>query len=276
LIQIKPGTPTDGKQIPFISVLGGMAVESISGNSNTVLPSAIGDGYANSTSVYGGYEAHESPFGGIIAICGHISNPPNDPPDDNHKLEYKVQYRKAGDPGWKDITNKFRIWISTWDGVSWSMSHKDQTAPTGYYKYEEDLTPPVQRFIEGNVLAQWHTPVPEGDGLYEIRVLLRKPGALPSPGVPADHVSSNIVKVRVDNTRPDAEVSLDAGPCEFTTLALKLQENSKLRISISGTTAFWYCRMVHPLTISLNIGRFRHWYIHMGKNLHTRLCLHPE
>ena len=93
------------------------------------------------------------------------------------------------------------------------MSHKDQTAPFGYYLYEEDLTPPVQRFVEGDVLAQWHTPVYEGDGLYEIRVLLYKPGATPAPDVPADHVSSNVVKVMIDNKVPDAAVSLDAGPC---------------------------------------------------------------
>jgi hypothetical protein len=212
LIQIKPGTSPDGKQIPFISVAGGMAIESISGNTHTVLASSIGDGYANGPSVYGGYKAIESPFGGVIAICGHISNPPNDPPADSDKLEYKVQYRKSG-AGWQDVTNDFRIWISTWNGISWSMSHKDQTAPTGYYLYEEDLTPPVQRFVEGDVLAQWHTPVYEGDGLYEIRVLLYMPGAAPAPDVPADHVSSNVVKVMIDNKVPDAAVSLDLGPC---------------------------------------------------------------
>lgn len=212
LIQIKPGVPVKpGQQIPFISVVGGMAVESISGNPDTVLPSAIGDGYANGPSVYGGYNALESPFGGIIAICGHISNPPNNPAEVD-KLKYKVQYRKGGDPNWHDLTNTFRIWISTWDGVSWSMSHKDQIAVGGYYKYEEDLTLPIQRFVEGNVLAQWR-PAPEGDGLYDIRVLLYKPGAA-VPGCPPDHVCSNIVKVRIDNTRPNAEISLDTGPCE--------------------------------------------------------------
>ena len=214
LIQLKPTmVPVEpGQQIPFISVVGGMAIESISGSSYTVLPSAIGDGYANGPSVYGGFSALESPFGGVIAICGHISNPPNDP-DDFHKLKYKVQYKKSGAPNWQDITNTFRIWISKWDGVSWSMSHKDQSAPDGYYKYEEDLTAPIQHFVEGNVLAQWHTPVPDGDGLYEIRVLLYKAGAPSVPGVPADHIASNVVKVKIDNTPPKAEVSLDAGPC---------------------------------------------------------------
>ncbi|MHC4727149.1 MAG: hypothetical protein ACYS17_07940 [Planctomycetota bacterium] len=216
LIQIKPNRHDGTTQIPFITVVGQMAVESISGNPDTVIPSSIGYGYANGPSVLGGYSAIESPFGGTIAISGHISNPPN------HsaavpKLEYKVQYKKSMTPGWNDITNKFRIWISTWNGIMWSMSHKDQVATAGYYKYEEDLIPPVQHFVEGNVLSQWRTPVSEGDGLYYIRVLLKKPGAPPVPGVPAGHISSNVVKVMVDNTAPKALISLDAGPCtKFT------------------------------------------------------------
>ncbi|VVB88799.1 Uncharacterised protein [uncultured archaeon] len=212
LIQIKPGISIGpGEQISFISVVGGMAVNKISGNSETTIPSSIGDGYAN------GVNALESPFGGVVSICGHISNPPNDPVDAD-KLKYKVQYKKSGDT-WQDITNKFRIYISTWNGINWSQSPKDQVAVGGYYKYEEDLTPPVQRFVDasdysgGSVLSDWHTPVPEGDGLYEVRVLLFKPGAPPAPDVPADHISSNVVKVMIDNTRPQAEISLDAGPC---------------------------------------------------------------
>lgn len=253
LIQIKPGIPVEPeKQIPFISVVGGMAIESISGNPHTVLPSTIGDGYANGPSVYGGYNALESPFGGVIAICGHISNPPNDPADID-KLKYKVQYKKSGDPNWHDIANTFRIWISTWDGVSWSMSHKDQIAIGGYYKYEVDLIPPIQRFVEGDVLAQWHTPAPEGDGLYEIRVLLYKPGEPPAPGVPADHIASNVVKVMIDNTRPNADVSLDAGPCEFTTPGVKITGKFK-----ATDQHFWkYSLSVLPYPPSAN-DNFKH------------------
>jgi len=217
LIQIKPGDPVaEGEQIPFISVVGGMAIENISGNTHTVLPSAIGAGYANGTSVYGGYTALESPFGGVVAICGHISNPPDDPIIAGTKLEYKVQYR-GSDGIWHDITNKFKIWISTWNGFTntWSMSHKWQIPVNGYFEYEEDLEGEIQHFVEGNVFAQWHTPVPEGDGLYDVRALLFKHGAPYVPGVPADHISSNVVKVRVDNTKPDpVELTLDSGPCE--------------------------------------------------------------
>jgi len=218
LIQIKAvKTPIlPGEQVPFISTVGGMAIENISGNPDTAIASTIGDGYATGSSVLGGYPALESPFGGVIAIGGYISNPP-DEPEEFEKLRYKVQFRKQGATNWQDITNDFKIWISTWNGVSWSMSKTTQVATDGYYKYEEDLTTPVQRFVEGDVLAVLHTPLPDGDGLYEIRVLLYKSGVLYETGVPPDHVSSNVVKIMIDNTHPEAEVFLDAGACtKFT------------------------------------------------------------
>jgi hypothetical protein len=218
LMQLKPvKTPIPpGEQVPYISQIGGMAIANISGNDETVEPSTLGDGYANGVSVLGGYSGEESPFGGVIAICGHISNPPDNPVLGTF-LKYRVEYKKKGATNWQPITNDFKIWISTWNGVSWSMSDEMQKAPDGYYTYKEDLTPPVQQYVEGDVLAQWHTPVADGDGEYEIRVLLFKAGAPAVGDVPANHVKSNIVKVMIDNTRPDAKVFLDAGPCtKFT------------------------------------------------------------
>lgn len=220
LIQIKPGKFVEsGKQIPFITFVGGMVVNKISGNSETIIPSAIGDGYAN------GVNALESPFGSVISICGRISNPP-DITAGAAKLKYKVQYKKSTETNWHDIDNNFKIYISTWNGTTWSQSPESQIATSGYYEYKEDLSAPpgdiIQQFIDGSdygggsVLADWHTPVAGGDGLYEIRVLLYKLGAPPSPGVPADNISSNVIKIMVDNTSPNAEISLDAGPCEFT------------------------------------------------------------
>lgn len=211
LIQLKPAGITPGQQKPFIWSVGEMAVESIAGNPYTTLGSALGDGYANGPSVGGGFSAVESPFGGTIKITGTITHAPNNPAEID-KLRYKVQYRKVGvGTIWRDITNTFRIWLRI-DGVP--SGHLDQMADTaGYYKYQKDLTLPVLVEVQDDVLAQWKTPVPEGDGLYLLRVLLYKPGAPAVPGVPADHVSSEIIKVRVDNTPPVAKLSLDAGPC---------------------------------------------------------------
>ncbi|MEN8192864.1 MAG: hypothetical protein ABFS12_08610 [Bacteroidota bacterium] len=213
LIQIKPASLTPNEQKPFIWALGNMAVESISGNPHTVETSSIGDGFANGVSQGGGFTAIESPFGGRIMISGKITNAPDNPSEAN-KLRYKVQYKKLPGGSWKDIVSDFRIWIRI-DGVP--SGYIDQTAIGGYFKYQEDdslaSTPPKTEVLN-NLLAVWHTPVPEGDGLYAIRVLLYKSGAFPQPDVPIDHISSEQVKVLVDNTSPTAQISLDAGACE--------------------------------------------------------------
>jgi hypothetical protein len=213
-VQVKPGSSVQpGEQKPYIWAVGGMPVENIAGNAYTLIPSILGPGYANGTSVDGGFSAAESPFGAEIMIRGAITHPPNNP-DEAHKLLYKVQYKKLPGGTWHDIDNKFTIYRRI-DGVP--SGPLDQEAVGGYYKFQKDLEPPVQIEVQDDVLAQWHTPVAEGDGLYEIRVLLYKPGAAPEPGVPADHVASNNVKVVIDNTRPDAMISLDLGGChEFT------------------------------------------------------------
>jgi len=214
-IQIRPGLPIEpGQQIPFISSVGGMAVSSISGNTDTILTSPLGAGYANGPSVLGGFDALDSPFGGKITIAGHISNPP-DHSGGAAKLKYRVEVKKSTEINWHPITNQFRIWISTWNGTSWSLSPKDQIAVGGYYTYEEDTKPIIQHFVEGDVLAQWRIYNPDDDGLYEVRVLLYKFGAPGDPlnNVPVNHISSNVINVTVDNTTPEAEVSLDLGPC---------------------------------------------------------------
>jgi hypothetical protein len=214
LIQIKPGvTVQPGERKPFLWAAGGMAVESISGNTYTVIPSTLGPGYANGVSIGGGFEALESPFGGTIRISGTITNAPNNPAEAD-KLRYKVQYKKLGEAFWHDITNKFRIWIRV-DGVP--SGFIDQTADSdGYYKYQKDLNAPIIREVQDDVLAWWRTPVTEGeggDGLYEVRVLLKQPGAI-VPGCPPDNICSNRVKVVIDNTPPNGVVTLDSGPCE--------------------------------------------------------------
>jgi hypothetical protein len=210
LIQIKPGEQVpEGEQKPYIWSAGEMAVESISGNIFTLIPSSLGDGYANGPSINGGFSALESPFGGIIAISGTITHAPNNPVEAD-KLKYKVQYKKSSEAIWHNIEDKFRIWIRI-DGVP--SGYIDQEAIGGYFTYHKDLVAPTTVEVEGDILAQWYTPVSGGDGIYEIRVLLFKPGAAPSPGIPTDHIASNSVKVRLDNTPPKAEISLDAGPC---------------------------------------------------------------
>jgi hypothetical protein len=198
LIQLKPGGSGEpGKQIPFISQIGGMPIIGISGNDQTIMTSALGDGYANGPSVLGGFTGLDSPFGGLITVCGRISNPPDDPAE-AAKLQYKVQYKKSTSSTWQDLQNDFWIVLNkTLDGgINWTQSYFKQTATGGYYKYQVDWDGASKCLVEGEVLGQWQTPVFEGDGVYEVRVLLNS-------------VSSNVIKVLVDNTAPAAEIKWD-------------------------------------------------------------------
>ena len=214
LIQVKPGVEVEpGERRPFLWAIGNMAVESIAGNPHTLLASTLGDGYANGVSVGGGFIAEESPFGGVVAISGKITCPPDNPASGD-KLKYKVQYKRPG-AAWKDIVDNFRIWVRI-NGIP--AGYLDQSADSdGYFRYQVDdalsSSPPMVE-VQDNMLVIWHTPVADGDGLYLLRVLLYSPGAPPLPGVPADHVSSSEVGIMVDNTAPVASISLDMGACQ--------------------------------------------------------------
>ncbi len=208
-IQIKPGDVVQpGEQKPYIWSVGNMAVENISGNPYTILSSSLGDGYANGVSL-AAFTAVESPFGRIIKISGTITNAP-DISEGAINLRYRVQYRKSTELTWHDLSNSFTISrrINGIPAGSMSQSHVG-----GYYQYQKDLQGPNLIEVQDDVLAQWVTPLPEGDGLYEVRVLLYQSGAPLEPGVPADHVSSSVIKVMIDNTPPKAEIFLDAGAC---------------------------------------------------------------
>lgn len=191
-IQLKPLEPgvIPGDQVPFISTVGDMAVTTINSS-----------GYATGAAVTSGFTANNSPFGAMVSIAGHISNAPNLSAGDT-PLKYRVYYRRAGTTLWHRITNKFRIYLSEWDGYTWTQSYHDQQVDSAdYYEYQEDLAinPPsdlTQTFVEGFVMAKWYT---QGltDGLYEIKIT-----AITSTG-PKD---SNIVNVRLDNTKPTAKV----------------------------------------------------------------------
>lgn len=222
LIQLKPGEAVKpGEQKPSLWSIGGMAIESISGNTFTVVSSTLGDGFANGPSVGYGYSALESPFGGTIAISGSISNPPNNPTE-AEKLRYKVQYRNYGTSVWHDITNGFKLWLRI-DGVPSGLI--DQTTDSeGYFKYQKDLKTPTIVEAQDDILAIWSTPVADGDGLYEVKILLRQG----DPGNGYYDVPSAVVKVMIDNTIPKpVEITLDAGPCERFTPGSKVSGKFK-------------------------------------------------
>jgi len=243
LIQLKPEDASiPGKQKPYIWSVGEMAVESISGNPYTIEGSALGSGYANGPSINGGFWAVESPFGGIAEITGSIENAPNIV-FESDKLKYKVQYYKVGSlTGWHDINNDFKIWVRVNGGPA---GIRTQVAAGGYYTYQVDPNPAPKVDVQSDVLAHWDTRSAGGDGLYWLRLLVYKPGAPPQPGVPPDHVSSKIIRVEVDNTPPDAKISLDAGPCT------KFKIGDKFTGKFTATDAHIWHYLIRVLPSSL-------------------------
>lgn len=208
-IQLKPGVSnTAGKPFPYLWSLAHMPVENISGNAYTVAGSSLGDGYANHLST-DGWTALESPFGGSVTVSGTIAGMP-DISSGAAKLKYKVQYKKSTDPAWQDMANTFTIYRRVNGVPAGSMN---QVAVNGYFTYEKDLTGPTIIEVQDDVLA-WFSSGALTDGLACIRVLVEQPGAAPLPDVPAGHVSSDVVKIMVDNTVPNpVNLTMDAGTC---------------------------------------------------------------
>lgn len=208
LIQLKPKR-AEGFRIPYIWAAGNMAVESITGNPDSIVFTPLGSGYAKGVSIGGGFIARDSPFGGVISISGNISNAPNNP-SEAAKLRYKVQYRRLNPAGgWHDVDTGFRIWLRI-NGLP--AGFIDQVATGGYFKYQKDLITPTIVEVQNDIMAIWRTKDLD-DGLYEIRILLLKPGEPAMGDVPANHIESNRVKIRLDNKEPEASISLDTGPC---------------------------------------------------------------
>jgi len=207
-VQIKPGPKIEpNEQKPFIWSIGRMPVESIDGNVYTTLHSSLGDGYANGPcSGPGGYTAIESPFGARMTISGSISNAP-DNPTEMQKLLYKLQYRKSGAAPWNTIANSFWIWIRK---NSVPSGYIVQTPDSnGFYKFQKDIgpfSPTVE--VQEDVLGYLYTPVFEGDGLYEIRMVMKNPTTLVE-------MPSEIIKVMIDNTAPEVDLTLTSGACSL-------------------------------------------------------------
>ena len=202
VIQLKPRPPSEpGQNIPEIIGVGGINVESVSGNAINGKTSVLGDGYANGPSLSIGWTAIDSPFGGSIRICGSISNPPPNP-----SLEYKVQYRKSSEKSWIDIVNDFPI--KTRNSIQTDLTQK---ATQGYYTYQA-TGGTGGTTVDDDVLGNW---ISSGDGDYRIRVLLKNANAPLDLTIPEDdrappgHVKSNIVKIVVDNSAPDPDITMD-------------------------------------------------------------------
>ncbi|MFZ5798870.1 MAG: hypothetical protein C4563_03475 [Desulfobulbus sp.] len=258
LILVKPDKwGKAGGARPLVWTVGNMAVENISGNSATRITSSLGDGYANGVAAAGGFIAEESPFGGMIAVSGKITLPP-DMPASADRLMYRVQYRKTGGV-WRNMVDNFTVRLRI-NGIP-SGPLEQSPDEDGYYRYLEDIQgatalPRVE--VLDNILAIWRTPVTDGDGLYTLRILVHAPGASPRQGVPPEHAASDEVSVMIDNAAPLAMISLAEGGCPHIATGKKVSGSFS-----AADRHFWrYAISVqpssgpHPPTVSQAAGQY--------------------
>ncbi len=197
-IHIKSGAVVQpGTHYPIIQTAGSMDV----GDIDPV------NGLANGAAVLAGFTAQDSPFGGEVVITGHIGNTP-DISSGSTKLKYRVEISDDGGISWQRVTNSFSlkrdqllngIWSDLPD-VTQSVDLND------WYEYQEDLVDGpgnASIFPVGNVLARWNT-----SGLAGIRKLRIR---VKDPAAPGPIWTSNIVTIKLDNTRPDAAIAITSG-----------------------------------------------------------------
>ena len=190
LIHIKPG-PTVEDEVPFLSAVGDIPEASIGA-----------DGKADGTAIHTGFIASDSPFGGLITIAGHISNPVPG-------LKYRVMRKPQGAPDstYVPVTNEpggLSLIVNTWDPVNgWlqtpTVVHADAL---GYYPFEDYSS---NHSVEGDIVMRWFSTDGEDGQGFDLRI------DLSVDGNPANDVHSNVVTVLVDNTPPTAELEIDLG-----------------------------------------------------------------
>jgi hypothetical protein len=206
LIHIKPGQPVQpGTHFPIIQTVGSMDVGDIDSIS----------GLANGPAVLAGFTANDSPFGGLVIITGHIGNAP-DISSGATKLKYRVEVSDNGGLIWQPVANSFTLKRDQLlNGIWSSLPDIIQSVDLdGWYEYQEDLINGpgnAMIFPVGNVLARWNTG--GLSGVWKLRIRAK------NPDVPGPVWTSNVVTVKLDNTGPNAAITIvsGGGPCaDFT------------------------------------------------------------
>ncbi len=206
LVQLNPG-PLVG-HIPLIETVGDIGVDDIDQIS----------GLATGSAQIGAFSVLDSPFGGVVTITGRIGDPPNS--FGGGALPFKYRIEVFGPPpfnSWQPLTNPISVKISEWlNGIPQQCAPGDfvcdvTLTPTndgdglgpGWYPYLEDIKGPNQRFLVVDKLASWLTNQAM-EGQWLIRITAKDPNVNPPvvfPGI-------QVVRVRIDNTRPSGP----AGP----------------------------------------------------------------
>lgn len=204
-IHIKPGPEQTDEQIPYIETVGNMHVCNI--NKDTGLATGMG--------MIAEFDAVKSPFGRSIAITGYIDNPPGNVMEGGPALRYKVYVRPVIPPlpqPWQALSNNFDVWVREETGINPPVHKKvvQKVDSEGCYTYLEDTGDPAERHYVLPVLAKWYT-AHDSTGLWEIKIEAKTTsGAMIAGGTlicSADGSTRSVIRVRLDNASPIAEVS---------------------------------------------------------------------
>ncbi|HWI64138.1 MAG TPA: hypothetical protein VNT75_20055 [Symbiobacteriaceae bacterium] len=215
-IQVAPGAVVaPGQHKPFMETVGGMSVASINAQ-----------GLANGPAVMAGFTATDSPFGGMVAITGRISNPPA---YGAAPLKYRIMVSDDNGINWRALTNKFPVWVSFFNGTDWEVPVKEMQVADdhGWYTYREA---PPNRFVAGNVLAHWYT-APE-EGVRKIRMDVKEPD---------DDIilGTQVVTVKLDNEAPIATFALETGGAICGTYAPGEEIHGTYSVTDDHLSAVW-------------------------------------
>lgn len=193
LIHIQPGIAIPpGTQAPLLSRVGDITVLKIDS------AGLAQDAHTLETGLY----CDDSPFGGRITLAGKIVN-------GTAASRYRIMRKPHGAPdsSYVPLTNEptgIGITVSTWSAAT-GLVQTDLTIhadANGYYNYEDYSS---DHYVEGNILSAWFSTIAEDNQAFDLRL------DLDVDGNPAHDLHSNVVTVLVDNTAPDAELSIDVG-----------------------------------------------------------------
>jgi hypothetical protein len=211
LIHVKPGPIPHDEPVIYIDGVGSMAVCDIDQSTGLAIGESAGAAV---------FTAEDSPFGGTVTITGFIDNAPKYVMEGTEDpIKYKVFVRPydptktdAENP-WQPLSNTFDVWVNQQTGPASLPEQKkipQKIDPEGYYTYLEDLHGSAwRRYAVGNILARWVTG--GLSGLWQIKIEAKKPDGTDVPVgalVCSDGSTRSTIKVRLDNERPSADITI--------------------------------------------------------------------
>ncbi len=198
IVHVKPGREEQGTgHAPIIQTVGSMDTDDISPIT----------GLADGPAALAGFVADDSPFAGVVILTGHIANTP-DLSSGATALKYRVEVSPDNFATFETVGNSFNLGRDQLLNGVWSnLPGVNQAVDgDGFYTYYEDLiggSGNAQHFPVGNVLGRWDTGSREGD--WHIRIRVKDPANPPTEWI------STAVKVRLDNSHPNAMIDITSG-----------------------------------------------------------------